>query len=106
MLGPSRVELEKKFFWIWFICTLEGCVLLWLYFFYKVSFEKHPTLHLSVAPLAIRHCDLLKLPHLKAQPTQWSLYSRVSLSWPQGQEVSVSWEKGRCQAFQSSLVRR
>ena len=32
-MGPSRVELEKKFFWIWFICTLEGCVLLWLYFF-------------------------------------------------------------------------
>ena len=33
MLGPSRVELEEKFFWIWFICTLEGCVLLWTYFF-------------------------------------------------------------------------
>ena len=33
MLGPSGVELEKEFFWIWFICTLEGCILLWLYFF-------------------------------------------------------------------------
>ena len=33
VLGPSGVELEEKFFWTWFICTLEGFVLLWLNFF-------------------------------------------------------------------------
>ena len=35
VLGPSRVELEKKFFWIWFIYTLEGYVLGCTYFFFE-----------------------------------------------------------------------
>ena len=32
MVWPSRLVLGKKFFWIWFIYTLEGCVLV-LHFF-------------------------------------------------------------------------
>ena len=32
MVWPSRLVLEKKFFWIWFIYTLEGCALV-LHFF-------------------------------------------------------------------------
>ena len=38
MVGPSRVELEKKFFWIWFIYTLDGYVLGCTYLFFKVYF--------------------------------------------------------------------
>ena len=32
VVRPSRLVLGKKFFWIWFIYTLEGCVLVLHYF--------------------------------------------------------------------------
>ena len=35
MVGPSRLVPGQKFFWVCFICTLEGCILLWTYFFFE-----------------------------------------------------------------------
>ena len=44
----KAVELEKKFFWIWFIYTLEGYVLGCTYFFLQSVFLKHPNVRTRV----------------------------------------------------------
>ena len=52
VIWPSRLVIGKKFFWIWFIYTLEGCVLV-LHFFILTKCHLWNTLVCTVWTVSI-----------------------------------------------------